>query len=144
LKNGDASAKCRLAKNAGDRWRDRRDNHAASTILEINFQKLLSNSPGMAVDQALHGRVRKGHPNSNVEPSFKPHARLKLFAIRESGTIVAYRSLQMEEIVRKLAETTLFLPATPVRPLIFPTDFQPGVRGSPGWKQMGGFAHSPK
>ena len=48
----------------------------------------------------------------------------------------------MEEIVRNLPETTLFLPATFERYVIFPTDFQIGVRGSPGWQQMGGFADS--
>jgi len=84
--------------------------------------------------------VHKGHPNSNIEPSFKSHARRKLFAVCESGTNVACRSLHMEEIVRNLPETTLFLPATFERYVIFPADFQPGVRGSPGWQQMGGFA----
>ena len=37
-KNGDASAKCRLAKNAGDRQRDHRDNHSVPTIMEINLR----------------------------------------------------------------------------------------------------------
>jgi hypothetical protein len=102
--------------------------------------KSLSNFSGTAADPALQGHVHKGHPNSNIEPSFKSHARRKLFAVCESGTNVACRSLHMEEIVRNLPETTLFLPATFERYVIFPADFQPGVRGSPGWQQMGGFA----